>query len=80
MTTEQGVRVGVDVGGTFTDLVGLSPDGRLHTKKIPSTVTDYSRAICAGLEALLAEMGVDGGRIRELIHGATVVTADFAGS
>ncbi|MBI3328071.1 MAG: hydantoinase/oxoprolinase family protein [Nitrospinae bacterium] len=72
MATDSTVRVGVDVGGTFTDIVCLSPDGMLRTKKVPSTVDDYSRAIRAGLQALLAEMGMDGTSVSELIHGATI--------
>jgi len=67
-------RVGVDVGGTFTDIVCLSQDGTLHTVKVPSTVADYSQAIRAGLQALLAEIGADGSRVGELIHGATVAS------
>src|SRR5919108_3767148 len=67
-------RVGVDVGGTFTDIVCVSPDGRLYTKKVPSTPADYSQAIQAGLQALLADIGMDGGRVGELIHGATVAS------
>ncbi|MGH8057846.1 MAG: hydantoinase/oxoprolinase N-terminal domain-containing protein, partial [Candidatus Entotheonellia bacterium] len=74
MTIDHIFRVGVDVGGTFTDIVCLSQDGRLHTKKVPSTVTDYSQAIHAGLQALLAEIGADGSSVGELIHGATVAS------
>ena len=67
-------RVGVDVGGTFTDIVCVSPDGRLYTKKVPSTPADYSQAIQAGLQVLLADTGIDGARVGELIHGATVAS------
>ena len=42
-------RVGVDIGGTFTDIVLLGSDGTLHTKKISSSVDDYARAIVEGL-------------------------------
>ena len=38
-------RVGVDIGGTFTDIVLLDADGRLHTKKVSSSVRDYAQAI-----------------------------------
>ena len=40
-------RVGVDIGGTFTDIVLLGSDGTIHTKKISSSVDDYARAIVA---------------------------------
>src|SRR4030095_17125654 len=42
-------RVGVDIGGTFTDLVFLDPGGRLQTKKVSSSVDDSARAIIDGL-------------------------------
>src|ERR671924_1284279 len=74
MTMNVTFRVGVDVGGTFTDIVCVSPDGRLYTKKVPPTPADYSQAIQAGLQALLADIGMDGARVGELIHGATVAS------
>ena len=43
-------RVGVDVGGTFTDIVLLGSDGTIHTKKISSSVENYAQAIVEGLE------------------------------
>ena len=36
-------RVGVDIGGTFTDIVLLDAAGRIHTKKVSSSVEDYAR-------------------------------------
>jgi N-methylhydantoinase A len=65
-------RAGVDIGGTFTDIVLLGDGGERHTKKVSSTVDDYARAIVDGLSALLAEIG--GGRIVELLHGTTVAS------
>lgn len=56
----------VDVGGTFTDLVGFQ-DGRLATGKVPSTTDDQSRAVVAGA----TEMGV---RADRFLHGTTVAT------
>ena len=47
-------RAGVDIGGTFTDIVLLGDDGSRYTKKVSSTVDDYARAIVDGLAALLA--------------------------
>ena len=38
-------RVGVDVGGTFTDIVLLGSDGSIHTKKIASSMGNYAHAI-----------------------------------
>jgi N-methylhydantoinase A len=65
-------RAGVDIGGTFTDIVLLGDDGERHTKKVSSTVDDYARAIVDGLSELLAEIG--SGRIVELLHGTTVAS------
>ncbi|MDH4174874.1 MAG: hypothetical protein OEV97_14135, partial [Betaproteobacteria bacterium] len=48
-------RVGVDIGGTFTDIVLLGADGTLHTKKISSSVENYARAIVEGLAEVFAE-------------------------
>src|SRR6516164_9413283 len=65
-------RAGVDIGGTFTDIVLLDENGERFTKKVSSTVDDYARAIVDGLGELLAEIG--GGRIVELLHGTTVAS------
>jgi N-methylhydantoinase A len=67
-------RAGVDIGGTFTDIVLLGDDGRRYTKKVSSTVDDYARAIVDGLTALLAEIGADSSGIIELLHGTTVAS------
>ena len=42
-------RIGVDIGGTFTDIVFLDADGHLHIKKVSSSTDDYARAIVDGL-------------------------------
>src|SRR3712207_5562422 len=63
-----GVRVGIDVGGTFTDLVAVS-EGRLVTAKVPSTPADQSEGVVASLEAAALE-----GEVEALAHGTTVAT------
>ncbi|GIX10824.1 hydantoinase/oxoprolinase family protein [Elioraea sp.] len=67
-------RVGVDIGGTFTDIVLLGSDGAVHTRKISSSVDDYARAIVDGLAALFAETGIAGHAIAEVRHGTTVAS------
>jgi N-methylhydantoinase A len=67
-------RVGVDIGGTFTDIVLLGSDGTLHTKKISSSVDDYARAIVEGLSELFVETGLAGDAIEEIRHGTTVAS------
>ncbi len=61
------VRIGVDIGGTFTDLVALGADGSIRTHKTASTPRDYSEGIAAGLAALL-----DGTEVAEVLHATTV--------
>lgn len=68
------LRVGVDIGGTFTDIVVLGSDGSIHTKKISSSVGDYARAIVDGLGELFVETGLAGDAIEEIRHGTTVAS------
>ncbi|HEV2336891.1 MAG TPA: hydantoinase/oxoprolinase family protein [Stellaceae bacterium] len=67
-------RAGVDIGGTFTDIVLLGDDGNRYTKKVSSTVEDYARAIVEGLGELLGEIGAEASGIVELLHGTTVAS------
>jgi N-methylhydantoinase A len=66
-------RVGVDIGGTFTDIVFLGEHSEQLTKKVPSTVDNYARAIVDGIEELIREHGLDA-EIVELLHGTTVAS------
>ena len=67
-------RVGVDIGGTFTDIVLLAADGGVRTKKVSSSVDDYARAIAQALAELFAEHGIVGADIEEIRHGTTVAS------
>ena len=67
-------RLGSDIGGTFTDLVLISPDGRYTTRKVSSTVDDYSRGIAEGAVAMLQELKMAGESISEVVHGTTIAT------
>jgi N-methylhydantoinase A len=76
-----GFRVGVDVGGTFTDLVCVTPDGRVIVDKTPTTPKDQSVGVMEGLGALASRVVGGGGALSELcgnldalVHGTT--TAD----
>ena len=69
-----GFRVGVDIGGTFTDIVFLGADGALHTKKISSSVDNYARAIAEGLEGVFQDSGLRGADVDEVRHGTTVAS------
>lgn len=67
-----GFRVGVDIGGTFTDIVFLNADGRLHTKKISSSVDNYARAITDGIGEVFQDAGLSAKDVDEIRHGTTV--------
>src|SRR4029078_8336127 len=67
-------RVGVDIGGTFTDIVLLGSDGSVHTKKVSSSVGNYAEAIVDGLLEVFAEPGRSGSAIAEIRHGTTVAS------
>jgi len=64
------MHIGVDIGGTFTDLV-LNEKGKIYTYKLPSTPEDPSRALLQGL-ARFQEMGFENATY--ISHGSTVAT------
>jgi len=66
--------LGIDIGGTFTDIVLLRSDGELFSRKVLSTPGDYSLAIEDGVADLMQSAGVSGSQIIELAHGTTVAT------
>ncbi len=72
--------IGIDVGGTFTDIAVLQ-DGRLTVFKLPSTPDDQSRAVQQGVSEACPELGVSIGGEQavgeepvEFVHGSTVAT------
>ena len=65
--------LGVDVGGTFTDAVLLTPDA-VVTGKAPTTPDDQSDGVMAAVEQALERAGVGAGDIERLVHGMTVGT------
>lgn len=68
-------RLGVDVGGTFTDLLLFDNEtGNFWRHKTPSTPHDSSEGILNGVNAITAEAGVDPGEIEFFLHGTTVAT------
>jgi N-methylhydantoinase A len=71
-------RIGVDIGGTFTDLVLARADGVFWTKKVSSTPDDYARGILDGVRALLTELKVEPSLVRSVVHGTTVATNAIA--
>ncbi len=68
------VRIGIDIGGTFTDIVVMSANGQFQTKKISSSVENYALAVAEGLNETLAEYAIPPDAIAELRHGTTVAS------
>ena len=64
-----GIRIAADIGGTFTDLACLHPDGRLITRKVPSTPQDYAAAIVDTMTELASDTP-----FAEILHASTVAT------
>ena len=69
-----GVRIGADVGGTFTDIVLERQDGTFESTKVLTTHDGPEQGILAGIEALAAEHNVDLGQVSQIIHGTTLAT------
>ena len=73
-----GLRIGIDVGGTFTDLVAIDGEGRTIFAKSPSTPADQSVGVMAGLEELARRLGLGLGAMlagtERIVHGTTVAT------
>jgi N-methylhydantoinase A len=70
-----GYRLGVDVGGTFTDLLLFNVDtGAFWRHKTPSTPQDSSEGILSGVTAICGEAGVSAKDIEYFLHGTTVAT------
>ncbi len=68
-------RLGVDVGGTFTDLFLVSDtDGQQFRVKTPSTPADPSEGVLTGVKRICDEAEVDVGEIQNILHGTTVAT------
>ena len=73
LPTPPGARVGVDIGGTFTDLVLLQRGRVVATAKTLSTPRDPSAGVIRGLQQLLAKAAVSARDVTEVVHGTTLV-------
>ncbi len=70
----EGYHIGVDIGGTFTDIILLDPSGKVRSHKLLSTPDDYSRAMVEGILEICVSAGIQPSMIDRLVHGTTVVT------
>jgi N-methylhydantoinase A len=69
------IRIGVDTGGTFTDVVAFDEQtGEVVTTKTPSTPADPGEGFMAGIAKVLSMMDTDAGAVTSICHGTTVAT------
>src|SRR3954471_24889058 len=71
-------RIGIDVGGTFTDLVAIDAAGATTLAKVPSTPADPSEGVLEGLTLLAQRLGLERAALLadtdRIVHGTTVAT------
>ncbi len=80
-TTERSYRIGIDIGGTFTDILAMDERGNLLTLKVLSTPEDFSQGILQGIKGITSTPGPEQphsplplSSLQEIIHGTTVAT------
>ena len=71
--TQDGIRLGVDIGGTFTDVV-LEGPGLFASTKVLTTYAAPEDAIVEGLQRVCATEGIAPSAITQIIHGTTLAT------
>jgi len=67
-------RIGIDVGGTFTDVVLIDGADRVHTVKVPTTPADRVQGAVAGFQAVLRVADVQAEKVSFIGHGSTMAT------
>jgi N-methylhydantoinase A len=74
-STERRIRIGIDTGGTFTDVVAVDEGtGEVATTKTPSTPADPAEGFLAGIDKVLGQLGLAGSSVSAVSHGTTVAT------
>jgi len=74
-STQRSIRIGIDTGGTFTDVVAVDEHtGELAATKTPSTPADPAVGFMAGVHKVLDQLGLDGDSVSAVSHGTTVAT------
>ena len=74
MANAQRYRVGVDIGGTFTDIVLMAESGVLSTYKTLTTPDDFGRGIASGIQRALAAVAAESASVERIVHATTVAT------
>ena len=73
--TARRIRIGIDTGGTFTDVVAVDEEtGEIATTKTPSTPADPAVGFMTGVDKVLAQLGLAGDALTAVSHGTTVAT------
>jgi N-methylhydantoinase A len=72
MSAEPSLKIGVDIGGTFTDVAVVVSDGRVVTHKTPSTPRAPAEAVLQGIKESLGKAGLDPALCTSFVHGSTV--------
>lgn len=67
-------RIGVDVGGTFTDFIYVDDDGKIEVYKTSTTPHDPSIGMMEGINAICDKLNIAHGDIQEIFHGTTIAT------
>jgi N-methylhydantoinase A len=70
-----GYRIGIDVGGTFTDFIRVAPSGALALSKVPTTLPDQSEGVMRGIEALARDEGMS---LRGFLQATDLVVSGAA--
>ena len=68
------MRLGIDIGGTFTDLVLLDEAGAVRFGKTLTTYGDPTDGIVTGMREVLGEAGASASEVTNIVHGTTLVT------
>jgi len=68
------MQIGVDIGGTFTDIVALRDDGELVLTKVPTTPQNLLHGIADAVRRVLSLTDARPSAVRRFIHGTTVAT------
>jgi N-methylhydantoinase A len=72
MASRPDYHIGIDIGGTFTDVVLRHDSGAVTSRKVLSTTDDYSRGIADGISMLLEELDIEPGSVARVAHATTV--------
>lgn len=71
--SKTGVFLGVDTGGTFTDIVGLDGEGRIMVRKVDNRETNATNSIVQGIARLIGDEGIETASVSRLVHCTTIL-------